>query len=230
MIKNVFLDLDDTLFDFQRGERKAIKATFDELGIAHDDSTVARYVEINLDCWRALERGEMNKEQVLVGRFERLFDELNISASPTEAQRIYEQLLSREHDFIPGAVELLSDFDKSGKYRLFMATNGIPEVQNPRIDAAGIRAYFDGIFISEEIGYAKPSKKYFELCFGRIEGFERKETVIVGDSLSSDILGGINSGIRTVHFNPKELPYEKIIPDYKIKSLGELIPLLESIT
>lgn len=229
MIRNVFLDLDDTILDFQKGERKAIRKTFEAMGLPSDDATIERYIEINLGCWKALERGEMSKDQVLIGRFELLFRELGSSASAVEAQSIYEPLLAREHDFIEGAEELLSEFERSGKYRLYMATNGIPTVQKPRIADSGVGKYFTDIFISEEIGYAKPRREYFDACFKRIEDFDPRETIIVGDSMTSDIMGGINAGILTCHFNPKDKPYGDSKPHYKINKLAELIPLLDSI-
>ena len=229
MIKHVFLDLDDTILDFQKGERRSIYKAFSQLGLPTDDDVIQRYIEINLDCWRALERGEMTKDQVLVGRFQLLFNEMGISTSADEAQDIYEEYLKGEHDFIPGAPELLERFMAEGKYDLYMATNGIPSVQKPRIRDADIAKYFKGIFISEEIGYAKPSKKFFDACFEMIEGFSLEETIIVGDSLTSDILGGKAAGIKTCHFNPKDRPYSRVTPDYKINNLSELIDLLDSI-
>ncbi len=229
MIKNVFLDLDDTILDFQKGERKAIRKTFREIGIPDDDKTVERYIEINISCWKALERGEIGRDEVLFGRFQRLFDELEVMLSPSETQKIYESHLAKEYDFIDGAEELLEQFEGCGKYDLYMATNGIPTVQKPRIADSGIGKYFKDIFISEEIGYAKPKKEYFDLCFARIDGFKPEETIIVGDSLTSDISGGINAGILTCHFNPKDKPYGEIRPDYIIKELSELIPLLDGI-
>ncbi len=229
MVKNVFLDLDDTILDFQKGERRTIYKTLSQLQLPCDEATIERYIEINLDCWHALERGEMTRDQVLIGRFEMLFKEINTSLSANEAQDIYEELLKGEHDFIPGAKELLCELEKCGKYKLFMATNGIPSVQKPRIADSGIGRYFDEIFISEEIGYAKPQKAFFDRCFSRIKDFSPGETIIVGDSISSDIKGGINAGILTCHFNPKDKPYNDIKPDYKINKLSELIPLLDSI-
>ena len=229
MIKNVFLDLDDTILDFQKGERIALVKTFEQLGIDPCEATVKRYIEINLECWQALERGEMTRDEVLVGRFERLFTEIGLNHSATEAQDIYENLLSKEHDFLPGGKELLEAFRKSGKYKLYMATNGIPTVQKPRISDSGVGEFFEGIFISEDIGYAKPDKRFFDKCTEMIDGFKREETIIVGDSLSSDIMGGINAGFLTCHFNPQDKPYGKIKPDYKIKNLSELIPLLDNI-
>ena len=229
MIKNVFLDLDDTILDFQGGERRAICETFKKIGIEPSLATVKRYIEINLSCWKALERGEMSRDEVLIVRFERLFAELGIPASAIETQKIYESLLSRQHDFIPGAVEMLDAFKSLGKYRLYMVTNGIPQVQIPRIADSGVGDYFEGIFISEEIGYSKPKREYFDACADRIDGYNPAETIIVGDSLTSDIQGGINAGILTCHFNPSDKPCESIMPHYTIKNLSELIPLLDSI-
>lgn len=229
MIKTVFLDLDDTILDFRRGERRAIAKTFTLIGNEPCEKIVERYIEINLDCWHALERGEMSRDEVLIGRFERLFSELGLDKSATEAQEIYENLLSKEHDFLPGAKEMLDVLKASGKYDLYMATNGIPSVQMPRIKDSGVEEYFKGIFISEEIGYPKPDRRFFDKCFKKIDGFDPEETIIVGDSLSSDVKGGINAGIKTCHFNPRQISYTHIKPDYKISSLDELIPLLDSI-
>ena len=110
-----------------------------------------------------------------------------------------------------------------------MATNGIPSVQKPRIRDAKIGGFFDGIFISEEIGYAKPDARFFEECFKKIENFRPEESIIVGDSLTSDIKGGLNAGILTCHFNRRNTKYGDIRPHYEIKSLDELIPLLDGI-
>lgn len=229
MIRTVFLDLDDTILDFQKGERQAIWQTLLKIGIQPNEKIIERYMEINVSSWKALERGEMTREQVLYGRFERLFAELGHIGSPVETQKLYQTLLSREHDFLPGGKELLDQFRRHGKYRLYMATNGIPEVQRPRIADSGVGEYFEKIFISYDIGVGKPHKEFFDKCFERIEGFKHEECIIVGDSLTSDIKGGINAGIKTCHFNPRDIPYGDIKPDYKINKLSELIPLLDSI-
>ena len=171
MIRTVFLDLDDTILDFQKSERVAIRKTFEILGVPHSPEVIERYIEINVSLWQALERGELTREGVLHGRFERLFSELKMVRSPEETQELYQSLLAKEYDFLPGGRELLVDFKRDGKYRLYMATNGIPEVQIPRIRDSGVGEYFSGIFISEEIGYAKPDKRFFDKCTEMIEGF-----------------------------------------------------------
>ncbi len=229
MIRYLLLDLDDTLLDFQRGERIALKLTLDEMGISYTEEMIDRYIVINIDCWRALERGELTRDEVLYGRFERWFAEYGITASVSAVQDRYEKLLEDQHDFIDGARELLDTLAASGKYRISIVTNGTPAVQWPRLGASGIIGYVDDVFISYDLGYPKPKAEFFDLCFERIEGFVRSEAIIVGDSLTSDVLGGINAGILTCHFNPRNHPYTTITPDYKINKLSELPALLDSI-
>lgn len=125
-------------------------------------------------------------------RFEQLFRELGVDHSGKAISERYEVLLSCQHDFMPGAEQLLKDL--TSRYDLYLASNGAAAVQNPRLDDAGLRPYFKGIFISEEMGADKPSKAFFDACFAAIPGFRLEETVMVGDSLTSDIRGGSNAG------------------------------------
>ena len=228
MVKNLLLDLDDTLLDFKRAEAIAIRDAFVELGIEPSDENVALYSKINRSCWAKLELGEYTREEVLHNRFDMLFSHLGIKGDSHEAQRIYEHNLSKGAFYIPGAKELLEALQ--GKYRLYLATNGIVNVQTPRIEASGIGKYVIDIFVSEKIGYNKPDKRFFDAVFEKIDGFQLDETVIIGDGLASDIKGGINAGIKTIYFNPKRLENTTdIIPNYEINSLDELTSLLEKI-
>jgi 2-haloacid dehalogenase len=222
----VLLDLDDTILDFHKAEAIAISKTFTKLGIEPTDELIARYSTINAAQWKRLEKGEINREQVQVGRFEILFKELGIERSSKEAKGIYEGLLSQGHYFIPGAEQLLEDL--KGKYRLFICSNGNAVVQEGRLNSSGIKPYFEKIFISEDIGFDKPSTEYFEHCFEKIHDFDRTRTIIIGDSLSSDIQGGINAGIKTCWFNPKgKAGSETVIPDFEIRKLDQVNQVLE---
>ncbi len=230
MITTVFFDLDDTLFDFKRSERKALTNTLARLGIEPTEKTLSRYSDINRGQWEALERGEVTRDVILVRRYEILFSELGVNADPHSAQAIYEKELSGIYFYVDGAIELVEKLRATGKYRMYLASNGTAVVQDSRIAISGIAKYFDGVFISERIGYNKPSPKFFEGCFAQIEVFSKDEAIIIGDSLTSDIQGGINAGIRTCLFNPKRISVPRnIMPDYEVCSLDEIPDLLERI-
>lgn len=228
MIKHVFLDLDDTLLDFHLAERIALGKTFSKMGVPNDEAIMQRYSEINRSCWERLEAGEWTRGEVLVGRFKLLFAEIGSSADPERTQAIYEDELCVGHYFLPGAEKLLADL--YGKYKLYITSNGTARVQDARIASAGIAKYFDGIFISQRVGADKPSPIFFERTFAAIDGFSAEEAIIVGDSLTSDIMGGRDAGIVTCLYNPRARAGRiDIIPDYEIRSLDELIPIIEKI-
>ena len=225
MIKFVFLDLDDTLLDFHLAEKIAMRSTFAAMGVPNDDKTLMRYSEINKSCWERLERGEWSRREVLVGRFRLLFAELGSFADPEATQAMYEDKLCIGHYFYEGAEWLLDEL--YGKYKLYITSNGTARVQDSRIASSGIAKYFDKIFISQRVGADKPSPLFFERVFADIPGFSRECAIIVGDSLTSDIKGGRDAGIKTCLFNPKGKPNKTdIIPDFEISSLGELPELL----
>ena len=222
----ILFDLDDTILDFKKAEERALSRSLEELGLPVSSEILQRYSVVNLEHWERLERREITRQQVLKGRFEQLFSEYGIQADPDAMQSRYENNLSEGHFFVAGAQELLKELQ--GKYRLFLVSNGTASVQEGRLKSAGISRYFEQIFISENLGVNKPSAEYFEACFQRIPYFDRSRTLIVGDSLTSDILGGKNAGIRTCWFNLRNRPErEDILPDEKICSLMDLPPLLE---
>jgi 2-haloacid dehalogenase len=227
MIKFILLDLDDTIFDFGKAEHLALSKTLTEMGITPTDDIISRYSEINRAHWEMLERGELTREQVLIYRFDALYRELGVSKSSEQTQKIYEYRLSLEHPFIDGAPELLEELSR--KYELYVVSNGTAVVQDRRVSESGIEKYFKKIFISQRVGADKPSKEFFDYCFSHIEGFSKEQAIIVGDSLTSDILGGKNAGILTCHFNPKGKQNGKITADYEIKELSELPRLLEKL-
>ena len=227
MTEFLFLDLDDTILDFHKAERLAISRTFRSFGLEPTDQVLERYHVINRQHWERLERGELTRDQVLTGRFQMLFEELGIPAQPQAVAKGYEHNLGLGHYFLPGAKEALDAL--RGKYRLFLASNGTASVQHSRLTSAGLYPYFEQVFISQEIGYNKPDKAYFDRCFARIPGFDRKKALMVGDSLTSDIRGGINAGLKTVWVNPRHKLCGDIRPDYEIEGLSQLEALLEEL-
>ena len=227
MIEFLFLDLDDTILDFQKAEHIAVKKTLQDYGVDPTEAVCSRYSQINRAHWEALERKELTREQVLVGRFATLFRELGVEANAVECARRYENNLSVGHYFLPGALEAVQRLAK--KYKLYIASNGTKKVQTSRLESADIGKYFQNIFISQDMGADKPSMAYFEACFDRIPGFDPGKAMIVGDSLSSDIQGGINAGIATCWVNPNHKEAKNIQPDYQIEALSQLEALLDTI-
>ncbi|MFT3983272.1 MAG: YjjG family noncanonical pyrimidine nucleotidase [Lachnospiraceae bacterium] len=227
MIHTVLFDLDDTLLDFQKAEKIALVKTLTELGIEPGEELLARYSVLNLAQWRRLEKGELTREEVKIRRYRLLFEEIGVTCSAQRAAELYEGYLGIGHYFIDGAEELLDVLSKD--YALYLVTNGTTSVQEGRIKSAGIAGYFKDIFISEKIGFNKPGKAFFDCCFAQISDFRIEEAVIVGDSITSDIQGGKNAGIKTVWFNPTRLVNaSSVLPDYEIVTLQELPGLLKN--
>lgn len=228
MFEFLFLDLDDTILDFQKAERIALSKTLASFGLEPTEAVCALYSKINKAHWERLERKELTREQVLTGRFETLFRQMGYRVDPEEVARTYEKNLSIGHYFLPGAEEAVDRLHK--KYRLFLASNGTASVQKGRMTSANLYRFFERVFVSQEIGHNKPSKAYFDTCFAQIPGFDPSRAIIVGDSLTSDILGGQNAGIATCWVNPAGKPRrEDIRVDYEIKALSELESLLENL-
>ena len=225
MFRTILLDLDDTILDFGAAERVAVAKAFAEIGLEPSEELICRYSEINISQWEAFERGEIDRNRVLTRRFEILFDELGVTYDAEGCEKIYRGYLGVGHYFVEGAEEILAYL--APKYNLYIASNGVADTQFSRLQSANISHYFKNIFISETTGHHKPEKEYFDYCFARIESFDPAETLIIGDSLTSDILGGINAGIATCWFNRKHKARRSdIVPTYEIHRLEELKSLL----
>ena len=228
MIEFLFLDLDDTILDFHKAERIAISKTFREFGIEPTDEVLGRYSQINKECWHKLELGLWDRETVLVRRFELLFAEHDIVCDGTKVARAYEKNLGIGHWFLPGAEEAVDALSK--KYRLFLASNGTASVQQGRMTSANLYRFFEKVFVSQELGANKPAKEFFDRATEQIPGFDPAKAMMVGDSLTSDILGGINAGMKTCWVNPSHAPADpRIKADYEIEYLYQLEALLEAL-
>lgn len=227
MFKYLLIDLDDTILDFHKAEDVALRKTLRIFGIEPTEEICARYSAINKMYWERLERKEITRPQVQTGRFATLFEELGVCVDAKACCQTYMDNLSIGHYFLPGALEALEVLSK--KYTLYMASNGNSRVQAGRLKSANISHFFADMFISEDMGADKPSIQYFEKCFARIANFDPSKTMIVGDSLTSDILGGKNAGIATCWVNPNHKSSGDLHPDYEIESLAQLPTLLESL-
>lgn len=227
MLEFLFLDLDDTVLDFGATERKSISRLLRTVGVEPTDEIIHRYHVINLEHWRRLERGEISRDQIS-HRFDVLFGELGVAVSTPECERLYRQFLSEGEDVLPGAADALAALQ--GKYRIFAATNSTVAVQTGRLARTGLREYFEQLFMSEELGAYKPDPEFFRRAFARIDGFDPNRAMIVGDSLTSDILGGIHAGIATCWLNPAGRQHPAHIrPDCQIQSIAGLPRILKNI-
>ncbi len=226
-IEYLFLDLDDTILDFRATERRSICQLLQAVGVTPIEEIIHRYHTINLEHWKRLERGEITREQIS-NRFDVLFAELGKSVSTQECERLYRQFLSEGDEVLPGAMETMAVLRR--KYRLFAASNGTASVQAGRLQRTGVGDFFEKIFISEEIGANKPSLEFFSRAFAQIDGFDPHKAMMVGDSQTSDILGGSNAGILTCWINPNHYPRrEGICADYEMESICQLPALLEAL-
>lgn len=225
MRKALLFDLDDTLFDFHRSEREALEKTLLSFGITPNDEIIEYYSRVNDSQWKLLEKGELTREQVLTGRFDIFYEGIGKSGIDSNETWVrYENNLSKSWYYIDGAEELLSELCLD--YELYIVSNGTATVQDGRIAASGIGKYFKDIFISQRIGYNKPDKRFFDLCFEKMNGLKHENALLIGDSLSSDIQGGINSGIATLWYNPhNKKATEEIRPSYEVTSL-DMIPIV----
>ena len=205
--KNILFDADGTLFDFLRSEANAIRKTMSSFAIEPDDEKVKTYSTINDGLWKKLERGEIEKSVLLYHRFELFCEHYGFERDAKEMARTYMNELSENAFLFEGAKELCQKLCE--RFDLYIVTNGVEFIQKRRFAKSGLAPYFKGVFISGVIGHEKPSVEYFKSVARDIPGFEKEESIIVGDSLSSDIKGGIAYGIDTCWYNPKELP----VPD-----------------
>lgn len=223
--KTLLFDADNTLFDFTAGEKRALELAFDQHGYPLNEEIRNTYEKINVSLWQQYEQGLMDRRSVIYSRFGLLFREIGIEDDGISFEDIYQELLGQQHPLIPHAKEVLEYL--YARYELYIVTNGVTATQMRRLKDSGVDRYMKGIFVSEATGYQKPMKEYFEYCFKRITAFEPEKALIIGDSLSSDMKGGNNAGIRTCWYNPLSAVNETdIIIDYEIKSLTELYQLL----
>ncbi len=220
--KYLLMDLDGTLYDFDKAEDKALKDLLVSWGLVNcSEEDIQAYHFYNDACWKALERGEITKERLKTKRFEDYLAYLHFDYDPVLAGEEYAENLSHNGFLLDGAWELLEAL--SERYELYAVTNGIEKIQLGRWAASGIGRFFKGMFVSDSIGIAKPNLGYFEHVFANIPGFEKEKALLIGDSLSSDMKGGVNAQIDTLWYNPKHQPRPTDMPiTYELDNLGKI--------
>ena len=216
----VLMDADDTLFDFKKSERVALEQVLINNDILINDDIINCYSKINLELWKMLEKGEIEREVLKVERFSRFLQKIDKSGDGASFNTQYMVELGKCGYIIDGADSLCKRL--YGKCRLFIATNGLIEVQKNRLRCSGLDRYIEKMFISEEMDYQKPDKRYFDYIFNYLgENADRSKIIMLGDTITSDIQGGINAGIDTCLFDPDDKYKDYAKCTYKIKSLDE---------
>ena len=223
--KYILFDADATLLDFRRSEYEAVIDVLEKFSLPVSDEIIAKYSEINDKHWKMLERGEIEKNRLYAARWERFCEFYGFCADAQAMSDYYPLTLAEKSYLMDGALEICQYL--YGKYHLYVVTNGKKSVQDGRFDPSPLAPMFEGVFVSEEIGFEKPRREFFDAVVSHIDGFNKDEAIIIGDSLTSDITGGINYGIDTCWFNPsgKEKP-EGMNITYVIERLDELKNIL----
>jgi len=223
----LLLDADNTLFDFDAAERGAFSALAEAFSLPDDDECYALYHRINHALWKEFEQGLVTKTELTVERFRRLTGQLGRSDERAADMHVcYAAALGRQAILYPGVPELCRRL--SGLCRLYMVTNGNRATQRSRFERAGILPWFQDVFISDDIGHPKPTAEYFAYVTAHIPDFHPERTLMVGDSLSSDIRGGQNAHLDTCWFNPDDVPCTlDEPPTFTIRSLDELFTIIQ---
>ncbi len=223
--KIVLFDADATLLDFKRSEHEAVIDVLEKFGLPVSDEIIAKYSEINEMHWKMLERGEIEKERLYAARWEMFCEHYGFKTDAQAMSDYYPKTLAEKSYLMPGSLEICKYL--YGKYKMYIVTNGKKSVQDGRFNPSPLAPMFDGVFVSEEIGFEKPRREFFDAVAGKIDGFSPADAIIIGDSLTSDIAGGVAYGIDTCWFNPqgKPTPSDMNIT-YVINSLAELTEIL----
>lgn len=226
---NILLfDADNTILDFDRAEEQALKLAFAESNLTYNDNVLAVYRRNNIKQWRLFEEGVIkDKSIVLSSRFEETFKELNLTAKSERTAELYEKFLHNGFYVVNNAEQVLQRL-QSLNCKLYLVSNGVLSIQKSRMKGSGLDKYFIKSFVSEEVGFPKPRREYFDYCFAHIDNFERSKTIIIGDSLSSDIQGGINADIAACWYNPHHLiNASSIVPAYEIDDLEKIFDIIK---
>lgn len=223
----ILWDLDDTLLDFGYSQSYALSKCFHSIGRSISEEEIALFSEINTEYWKRLERGEITKEELIPGRFRTFFDQLGIENVDVDRfRKKYQIALGSVFSFLDDSLTICHSL--RGVVKQYVITNGVASTQRQKLKLSGLAETMDGVFISDEIGCQKPGKAFFEYCLDQVEETDVQKILIVGDSLTSDILGGKQLGIPTCWYHPAgKKDTSDIVPDMVIDDLHRIYDILE---
>ncbi len=223
--KSIWLDLDDTLLDFGESSKFAFADLMDHIKAKPEQADYDLYHEVNAQAWEEFERGEMTQTALKTARFQRYFDKVGIEYDGLKANTFYLSRIVVHPKPIDRSQELLETLHSKG-YETLIITNGMKEVQRPRIDHVRWTHYFKSIVVSDEIGCAKPANEYFQHAFNN-SNFEKDEILVVGDSLNSDVKGAIDFDVDVCWHNLRSKDNNtELKPTYEVGNLTGVLELL----
>jgi putative hydrolase of the HAD superfamily len=222
--KWLLFDLDGTLFDYDKSEEVALKNTFKDFKINYKEEYLFLYDSINKEQWKKFELGQVDVENLKVERFEILLSKIKSGTNPKKFSINYLINLSNCSYLLDDVEELLNDLH--GKFKMMLITNGLKTVQRPRLKNSSINIFFEDIIISEEVGSAKPDSKIFDAAFNKMNSPHKSDVLLIGDSLTSDIRGGVNYSLDTCWLNSNSVSSNGLQPAYEIKKIIELKKIL----
>lgn len=222
----ILFDVDDTLLDFQQAEQVALQQAFTDASLPFNEEISTYYHEMNRAVWKIIEQENERREEMLVERFRRTLNHFGFEANPRALNQVFRKQLASEHMRLGNSLEVVRTLHERG-YRLQVASNSRGVTQRKRLKDAGLLDYFERLFVSDEVGAQKPAPKFFDTIFYANRDVPKAEIVIVGDSYTSDITGGLRSGIDTIWLSDETLPQGEMPPTYQIHTLDELLLLFD---
>ena len=221
----LLMDADRTLFDFERSEAQALERTLQDFSLPFSQEILMAYIQINEALWRKLELGEISRSWLQAARFEGLLQAIGAPGEPGQLNERYVEHLGEGNFLLPGAAQVCRRLSKT--CRLVLVTNGLHKAQTRRFATSAIKPYFSGLFISEDLGCDKPDPAFFDAVLAALGNPPRRQLLVVGDSLSSDIQGAANAGLDACWLNPKGAARPQGLPIAdEIRALEELVPIV----
>lgn len=223
MKKIIFMDIDDTLLDFNKCSKVSIIQSCEKFNIEYKDLFYTTFLRINDSLWKQIERNEITKEELFSVRWAKIFEELHVNFDGPTFENEFISRLDFIAEPVDGAKELLLYLSK--KADIYLTTNAPYSQQESRLKIAHLLQYTKKIYASGNIGYAKPDIRFFEYCMKDIDA-KKEDIIIIGDSYTADIQGGLNSGIDTLWFNPKNMDCLGKKPTYEVSCLLDICDIL----
>ena len=227
--RNLFIDLDDTVYDFSAASRESFLETYELLHYERYFDSFEHYLSLyepyNLELWRIYGEGKITKEELNKRRYSHPLEVVGVhdqALADTFCREALGRIPTKGH-LVPGAIELLEYLRP--KYNLYILSNGFKELQSRKMQTAGIDRYFDALILSEDIGVNKPDSRLYEHAM-RKTASEPQESLMIGDMFDTDIVGAANFGMDSIYYNPKGKTGHPYAPTYEVRHLLEIKEIL----